>query len=228
MKENASRESSSKNQIKSKKRVSSYGEVFTSEREVNNMLDLVKQETERIDSRFLEPACGSGNFLIEVLKRKLQVVKKYKRNQLDYKRYAFIAVSSIYGIDILQDNVNDCREQLYKVFDMNYQALYKKNCQGDFRDTIKYVLSKNILWGDALTLKLISSNEPIIFAEWSLATGSMIKRRDFIFKELIPDKKNIQQTLFNNLKSDTNEEVFIPNPTKEYPLTHFLKVKDYE
>ncbi|MFW0885015.1 DNA methyltransferase, partial [Candidatus Acidulodesulfobacterium sp. H_13] len=97
-------------QVKSKKRVADHGEVFTSEREVNAMLDLVKQETERIDSRFLEPACGTGNFLVEILRRKLEVVKnRYKKSQSEYERYAVIAVSSIYGVDLLQDNVEEAR-----------------------------------------------------------------------------------------------------------------------
>ena len=98
-------------QIKSKKRVRDNGEVFTNEREVNAMLDLVKDETERIDSRFLEPACGSGNFLIEILRRKLTVVKnRYKKSQTEYERNSLIALSSMYGVDILQDNVEDCSE----------------------------------------------------------------------------------------------------------------------
>ena len=102
-------------QIKSKKRVEERGEVFTNEREVNAMLDMVKQETERIDSRFLEPACGDGNFLAEVLRRKLDVVgKRYGKSQLEYERYAFVAVSSVYGVDIMQDNVEECRERLFR------------------------------------------------------------------------------------------------------------------
>ncbi len=97
-------------QVKSKKRVSDHGEVFTNEREVNAMLDLVKHETERIDSRFLEPACGNGNFLAEVLKRKLKIVdERYNTNQSDWERYAVIAVSSIYGVEILEDNAQECK-----------------------------------------------------------------------------------------------------------------------
>lgn len=99
------KQNQSANQVKSKDRVTNHGEVFTHEREVNAMLDLVNQETERIDSRFLEPACGNGNFLAEVLRRKLAVVgSRYKRNQIDYEGYAILAVSSIYGIDIQLDN----------------------------------------------------------------------------------------------------------------------------
>jgi len=99
-------------QIKSKQRVADHGEVFTSPEIVNDMLNLVKQETERIDSRFLEPACGTGNFLAEILQRKLRVVEnRYGKSQLEYERYAILAVSSIYGIDILEDNVQECRKR---------------------------------------------------------------------------------------------------------------------
>ena len=103
-------------QVVSKKRVSDHGEVYTRKREVNAMLDLVKQETERIESRFLEPACGTGNFLSEILERKLHIVElRYGKNQLDYERYAVLAISSIYGIDILEDNVLECRKRLFDI-----------------------------------------------------------------------------------------------------------------
>lgn len=102
-----------KEQTKSKNRVADFGEVFTNEREVNAMLDLVKHETERIDSRFLEPACGDGNFLAEVLRRKLAVVRsRYGKNPDDYERYSVIAVSSIYGVELLEDNTKECRKRL--------------------------------------------------------------------------------------------------------------------
>jgi type I restriction-modification system DNA methylase subunit len=112
-----------KKQVKSKKRVADHGEVFTNDREVNAMLDLVKHETERIDSRFLEPACGNGNFLAEVLRRKLKVVdQRYANNQMDWERYAVISVSSIYGVDILEDNAQECRVRLYQIFDDLYTS----------------------------------------------------------------------------------------------------------
>ena len=116
--------------VRTKKRVSDHGEVLTGQREVNAMLDLVKQETERIDSRFLEPACGDGNFLTVILERKLAVVeKRYGKSQLDFERYAVLAVSSIYGIDILPDNVRDCRRRLFAVFDANYTRLFKASVE---------------------------------------------------------------------------------------------------
>jgi type I restriction-modification system DNA methylase subunit len=113
-------------QVKSKQRVADHGEVLTGEREVNAMLDLVNPETERIDSRFLEPACGTGNFLAEILKRKLRVVEaRYAKSQIEYERYAILAVSSLYGIDILEDNVRECRERLFGIFEGEYRQLFK-------------------------------------------------------------------------------------------------------
>ena len=114
-------------QVKSKKRVADHGEVFTSQREVNAMLDLVKQETERIESRFLEPACGDGNFLAEILKRKLNVVEsRYKKSQLEFERNVITAISSVYGIDILEDNVVACRKRLLEIFTDFYSRNYKE------------------------------------------------------------------------------------------------------
>ena len=211
-------------QVKSKKRVADHGEVFTDEREVNAMLDLVKQETERIDSRFLEPACGTGNFLVEILNRKLKVVtERYKRNQLEFERYAVIAISSIYGIDLLLDNVAECRERLFEIFNKTYSKLYKLNCKEDCRTSIKFLLSKNIIHGDALTLKKENSEEPIVFSEWSALNGSMIKRRDYTLDNLL---KN-QPVEGMNLFSDLGEKAFIPTPIAEFPLTHFLKLPEH-
>jgi len=166
----------SEKQVISKRRVTDHGEVFTNQREVKAMLELVKHETERIESKFLEPACGTGNFLAEVLERKLQVVKmRYGKVQLEYERNAVLAISSIYGIDILEDNVQECR------------------CP-----------------------------EPIIFSEWSFVNGSMIKRLDFSFKELLHHESMMDLPLF----ADTGEDVFIPTPIEDFPVVHFLRAGD--
>ena len=139
--------------ITSKQRVSDHGEVFTGGREVNAMLDLVKQETERVDSRFLEPACGNGNFLAAILERKLSVVeRRYSKSQLEYERNAVLAVASIYGIDKLEDNVTECRQRLFEVFDRLYTAQFKHTAKEECRESIKYILGRNIVHGDALTL----------------------------------------------------------------------------
>ncbi|HNT78521.1 MAG TPA: SAM-dependent DNA methyltransferase [Anaerolineae bacterium] len=218
-------------QIKSRQRVADYGEVLTSTNVVNAMLDLVKQETERIDSRFLEPACGTGNFLTEILSRKLRVVeKKYRRSQLEFERNLVLAVSSIYGIDILPDNVIACRQRLFEIADEKYTALFKSKIKAEVRRTLRFILERNIVWGDALTLKTVEDPpQPIVFSEWTFPFhNSLLKRRDFIFAELIPDepKKRGQLDLLpkNRKFSDLGEEAFIPSETHSYPPVHFLKL----
>lgn len=213
-------------QVVSKERVADHGEVLTGKREVNAMLDLVKQETERIDSRFLEPACGTGNFLVEVLKRKLNVVEaRYRKSQVEYERYAVLAVSSLYGIDILEDNVAACRNRLLTIFDQRYTGIYRDGSRDECHNTVRYILDRNIIWGDALTLQTVGDDsQPIVFSEWSFVNGNMIKRRDFTFHGLLTHESIKELPLF----SDSGEDVFIPKPQKEYPLVHFLRIADVE
>lgn len=205
-----------------KKRVADHGEVLTGTREVIAMLDLVKQETGRIDSRFLEPACGDGNFLAAILERKLAVVeKRYGKSQLDFERYAVLAVSSIYGVDLLDDNVRQCRQRLYDLFDCVYFRLFKSHAKDRCRDAVRFILEKNIIWGDALTLKTVGEkSDYIVFSEWSPVNGNMLKRRDFTFHNLLDHEGMREFPLF----SDLGEDVFIPAPEKEYPPVHFLEV----
>jgi SAM-dependent methyltransferase len=214
----------SEKQVISKQRVTDHGEVFTNQREVKAMLDLVKQETERIESRFLEPACGTGNFLAEVLERKLEVVKsRYGKVKLEYERNGVLAVSSIYGIDILEDNVQECRDRLFNIFNQKYTVLFADLANDKCREAVRYILSRNIIHGDALTLKTVGDRpEPIIFSEWSPVNGSMIKRRDFSFKELLHHESMMELPLF----ADTGEDVFIPTPIEDFPVVHFLRVGD--
>jgi len=210
-----------KKQVKSKKRVADHGEVFTNDREVNAMLDLVKHETERIDSRFLEPACGNGNFLAEVLRRKLKVVdQRYANNQMDWERYAVIAVSSIYGVDILEDNAQECRLRLYQIFDDLYTSHFKDKCKEDCRRSIRFLFDRNILWGDALDFTNPATKKPIVFSEWSAVNGSMLKRRDYMFKFLV--EKSHQFSLFN----DEGNPAAIDEPVKDFPLIHYLKLSE--
>jgi hypothetical protein len=216
--------------IVSKQRVADHGEVYTSRREVNAMLDLVKQEVERIESKFLEPACGTGNFLVEILERKLQVViARYQRSQIEFERYAVLAVSSIYGIDIISENVEGARGRLFELFYSHYSELFKSRIKEGCLSTVKFLLEKNILHGNALTLKTEgSSPQPIVFSDWSLVTGSLIKRRDYEFHELTQKEQLPKSDLFTKCEeyNDIGGTAFIPEPIREYPLTHFLKVSD--
>ena len=235
-------------QIKSKKRVADHGEVFTAEREVNAMLDLVKQETERIDSRFLEPACGDGNFLAEILRRKLAVVKQayYPRRGSchDYELYAVKAVMSIYGVELLEDNVTACRKRLYDIFDKEYTAVCKKDASDEVRKVVEYVLSKNILCGNALSLMRVDllgqdTDEYITFCEWTFPKNdAKVKRRDFRLDVLLKENDDedcysSQFSLFaddamgtENWERDPDTNELIPKPIREYPLIHYRRVME--
>tara|TARA_B110000003_G_scaffold275925_1_gene320054 strand:- start:3934 stop:4599 length:666 start_codon:yes stop_codon:yes gene_type:complete len=208
------------NQVKSKKRVADFGEVNTSEREVNAMLDLVKQETERFDSRFLEPACGDGNFLIEVLNRKLDIlVKKYKKNQYEFEKNSVVVVGSIYGVDILEDNAQSARDRLLGRFIEEYERYFKEYLNDNLIKSIKFILDKNIIHGDALTLKKVDSENPVTFSEWAIINNKL-KRRDFTLSDLLAYSPFERGTLF----SDVGEKVNIPDPIKEFPLVNYDKV----
>jgi hypothetical protein len=206
-------------QVKSKKRVADHGEVFTAQREVNAMLDLVKHETERIDSRFLEPACGDGNFLVEILRRKLDVVdSRYKKSQSDWELYSVVAISSIYGVDILEDNAKECRKRLIDIYVDRYSNLFKKDCKDDCIRSVEFILTRNILWGDALDFTNPITKEAIVFSEWSAISGSMMKRKDYVFKFLV--EQTHQFSMFN----DEGNAASIDEPVRDFPMIHFLKL----
>lgn len=200
-------------QVKSKQRVADHGEVFTADREVKAMCDLVKDETERIDSRFLEPACGDGNFLEEILNRKLSVVKrKYRKSSYDWERNSLLALGSIYGVDILADNCAICRERLFDIWNKEYKVVCKKECSDDTRAAARFILSRNIICGNALSYHCVDENgedtsEPIVFSEWTFPRNdAFIYRKDYIFEHLIhgtPSKKDEGQlSMFSDDQPD--------------------------
>ena len=197
------------NLIKSKKRVADHGEVFTPPWLVEKMLDLVRGETERIDSRFLEPACGSGNFLVPVLQRKLAAVEaKFGRTDFERRHYALLAVMCTYGIELLADNIIECRANMLEVFadylnldetDEVYLAAY-------------YVVSQNLVHGDALTMRT-HDGQAITFAEWGYLGRGKYQRRDFRLDVLTQMSSFTQEgSLFAHLGK---HEVF--TPIKAYP-----------
>ena len=205
--------------VKDLERVQKYGEVFTSRREVLNMLKLVNDECRRIDSRFLEPACGSGNFLIEILKLKLKKVKStYGVRQYEYEKNSILALSSIYGIDILEDNIRECKDNLLDIFKSSYVKKFGKNHKQKCIDSAKIIIDKNIIWGDALTYKTCGRlPEPIVFTEWSFVNSSMIQQNQYIFSELLREKK-----VENQFEMQQNL-VLLPNKTLK--LMHFLEIQ---
>lgn len=209
---------------KSKDRIRDHGEVFTPDFIVNDMLDLVYQETQRIESRFLEPACGDGNFLASILSRKIAVVDKiYKKNQFDYEKNALLALSSVYGIDLLADNVSDAQKRLYDIISTHYIRLYKKNTTNNFLKSCEYILSKNIIQWNALSLR-DDADRPLIFSERSFVDNVKIKKRDFIFEELIWTTEEKTWLFDTWLVSDRGDDVFIPIPIQDYLPVHFLSL----
>lgn len=195
--------------VKSRQRVADHGEVFTPAWLVGAMLDLVKGETERIDSRFLEPACGSGNFLVQILRRKLAAVEiKYGKSDFERRHYALLAVMCIYGIELLPDNIAECRANLLEVF-AEYLALGPAD---DLHRAASYVLSQNLVHGDALTMRAWDGSA-ITFAEWGYLGKGRFQRRDFRFESLTQSSAfSAEGSLFAQLGK---HEIF--TPTKTYP-----------
>lgn len=195
--------------VKSRQRVADHGEVFTPAWMVEAMLELVKDETERIDSRFLEPACGSGNFLVQILRRKLAAVElKYGTSDFERRHYALLALMCIYGIELLADNIADCRSHVLEIF-----ARYLKLDESDeFHRAASYVLSQNLVHGDALTMRA-HDGKSVIFAEWGYLGKGKFQRRDFHLNTLtLSSTFSAEGSLFAHLGK---HEIF--TPTRTYP-----------
>lgn len=195
--------------VKSKKRVADHGEVFTPRWMVEAMLDLVKGETERIDSRFLEPACGSGNFLVQILRRKLAAVElKYGKSEFEKRHFALFGVMCIYGIELLPDNIAECRDNLLEIF-AEYLGLEESD---PFYRAASFVLTQNLIHGDALTMR-DSNKQPITFPEWGYLGKGRFQRRDFRFDVLTGSSAfSAEGSLFAHMGK---HEIF--KPAKTYP-----------
>lgn len=195
--------------VKSKQRVADHGEVFTPPWMVEAMLDLVRGETERIDSRFLEPACGSGNFLVQILRRKLAAVElKYGKSEFEKRHFALHGLMCIYGVELLPDNIVECRGNLLEIF-AEYLGLGEDD---DLYRAASFVLTQNLVHGDALTM-LDCNKQPITFAEWGYLGKGKFQRRDFRLDVLTGSSAYSQAgTLFAHLGK---HEIF--TPTKTYP-----------
>jgi len=197
------------NLVRSKQRVADHGEVFTPAWLVEAMLNLVRDETERIDSRFLEPACGSGNFLVQILRRKLAAVEtKYGRADFERRHYALLALMCVYGIELLPDNIAECRANLLQVF-----AEYLNLAAADeLARAASTVLACNLVHGDALTMQF-HGGQPITFAEWGYLGKGRFQRRDFRFDSLTQSSAfSAEGSLFAQLG---RHEIF--TPTQTYP-----------
>ena len=220
-------------QIKSKERVSQRGEVFTAEREVNAMLDLVANECLRPDSRFLEPACGDGNFLSAILKRKLtELRRKYKKSSRDYEKLSIVAIGSLYGVDIMNDNVEACRERLFSIWDTEYTDHCKSEASDEAREAAQFIIQRNIINGNALTLMCVDANgndtkAPIVFSEWTLINGTQMQRSDYTMADLLTYNDTSTEDGMGNLFALTEEQKEEGGIFLRRYITHYKKVQDY-
>lgn len=197
--------------------------VYTPDRLVSNMLSCIKDEIERIDSRVLEPACGDGNFLDAILGNKLNsVVKKYSHSRVDFEFYILRALMSLYGVEIESDTVKICQHRLALTTKEFYCQEYDEQQWEKFFPIVEYVINTNILCGDALSLTNPNDEKPIVFAEWSFLGAYKVKRRDFVYEQLINQADNAEIVV-----SDRNTEGFIPKPIRDYPIVKIFNILSY-
>ena len=207
------------NLVKSKQRTVDFREVNTSKVVVERMLDLMQEECVKLDSRFLEPACGDGNFLCEILKKKLNFILSQYKQQKEFEKFSLLACTSLYGIDLLFDNIDTARDRLYKIFEDFYKNNFQ-NVDNAILKSFKKILSKNIIQGDALSFKCGKKLEQaIVLTEWSLI-GNSFKRRDFKYSDFI----SYSPIEGPNLFSDLGDKAFIPRPVKEYPPIKYYEI----
>ena len=216
----------------SRKRVIDHGEVFTPPGLVNDMLDLVAHECERVDSRFLEPACGDGNFLAEVLRRRLALVDRRHKARTQWEPQALLGLACLYGIEKLLDNVSDCRERLYALFADHYASRYQKLAKPEVLAAARLILRCNILHGDALKMTTpgdrVHPAKPLVFTEWSLLPGGKFKRRRYEYHDLTQPPPEAASGLFvpanARLTDEDGRPVYIPCKVGDWPAVHYLKL----
>ena len=173
---------------------------------------------------------------MEILRRKLEVVKRQYQKQLgELELQTTIALSSIYGVDIMKDNVEECCQRLLDIVCNWYAEVHpqQKAASEKLKATWSYLLHRNILWGDALTLRepvgekatvIEKQNaKPITFSEWSFIRD-MVIRKDFHLAALV----QAQSASVPFVKNDQGGEVYLPpEPIKEYRPIHYLKISTY-
>jgi len=222
-------DSDSNIQVKSKERVQKHGEVFTPVWVVKDMLNLLPKDCWKTEITFLEPAYGEGAFLIEIYKRKLQSIKIKLQDEWEWQ--VAIATSSIYGIELLEDNTNLCKQYLMRVFKTFYNKHFPDTQDEDYTKTIEFIVNRNIIQGNALTYrkcKLNCGNEcktcdPIIFSEWTPFEKCQFRRKDYTYEYIINADKNRQKyadTLFE--VEFSKEELGL---IKEYKPVNFKEIR---
>lgn len=200
------------------------------------MLDLVAHECERTDSRFLEPACGEGAFLVEVLRRRLALVDRRHKPRTQWEPNALLGLACLYGIELLFDNVNDCRKRLYEHFSEHYSARYGKQCKPEVLAAARVIVRCNIVQGDALKMTTVGDKvhraRPLVFTEWSLLPGGKFKRRRYEYHDLTQPPPEASSGLFvpanARIVDEDGKPVYIPCKVADWPAVHYLKLGECE
>lgn len=223
--------------MRSKQRVVDHGEVFTPPELVKAMLNLVAQECERIDSRFLEPACGHGNFLAEVLERRLALVtKRAGRAIMRWEQDALLGLACLYGIELLEDNAIECRDRLHGIFAAAYSQRFGFKARGAVLAAARITVTTNIVQGDALTMTTTGTGrrkpEPLVLTEWSMLSGGKFKRRLYEYRELLRTEPEDAGPLFSapppKVTDEEGKPVFVTRAVSEMPAIHYLKLAESE
>ena len=221
--------------MRSKQRVVDHGEVFTPPELVKAMLDLVAQECERIDSRFLEPACGHGNFLAEVLERRLALVaKRAGRSIVRWEQDALLGLACLYGIELLDDNAIECRDRLYGILADAYNQCFGRKIREAVLTAARIIVRTNIVQGDALSMTTAGTAclkpEPLVLTEWSMLSGGKFKRRLFEYRELLGAGRDDAGPLFAapepKITDEEGRPVFVTRAVGEKPAVHYLKLTE--
>jgi hypothetical protein len=208
-------------EIVTRKRVVDHGEVFTNPREIRLMMAQIA-EIKLLETRVFEPACGNGNFLYEILNAKLRNLNRSSKAGERQSQQKFVAaVASIYGIDLLKDNVLESRARLQELCEREYKRTTKTPLPTDLGDVLKHILAKNIIRGNSLTLRNIGrSSKPIVFSEWIFISRDHVKRRDYELVNLVNQGHLGGVTHLSDLKKNG----VIPKPVATFPSRHFLEL----
>lgn len=223
-------------EMNSRQRIIDHGEVFTPPGLVNDMLDLVAHECERVDSRFLEPACGHGNFLVEVLRRRLALVDRRYKPRTQWEPNALLGLACLYGVELLFDNVNDCRDRLHAIFAEAYRKRFGDKARPEVPAAARHIVRCNIVQGDALKMTTVGDHvhpaRPLVFTEWSLLPGGKFKRRRYEYHDLSQPPPEAASGLFvpaaARITDEDGKPVFIPCKVADWPAVHYLKLGEVE
>ncbi|MDR1791298.1 MAG: hypothetical protein LBR20_06560 [Propionibacteriaceae bacterium] len=175
--------------VKSRRRVKVYGEVFTPDHMVNQMLDLVRPELETgpgfVDKTFFEPAAGDGNFLVAILRRKLRAIERRYQPEF-WQTESLFALASIYAVELLEDNHQAAQESLEEEF-FSFHKRNGINCgyRTNLYRAAKYLIKQNVLQGNTLTGQ-DGSGQLLQFSWWHrmLNIPGMVQREPFTLVSL--------------------------------------------